>query len=96
MCLGQQASSVASKIEEYAKKVQDDGFWLEMVDAEVFCREASKVLAVAVDQPDGRMVFKRSVEFWSVLQQEEGLQGPKKTVVGSSMVRFKCFIFEII
>ena len=54
-------------IETYIKMVQKDGTFLEVIDAEVFCKQAGKKLAIGVDYSGQPMEVQVSTAFWSTL-----------------------------
>jgi hypothetical protein len=54
-------------IETYIKLVQTEGTFLEVIDAEVFCQQAGKNLAIGVDHSGQPMEVQVSTAFWSTL-----------------------------
>lgn len=70
--VGQTEVVRANQIEMYAKKVRERGFYLEAVDAELFCRYAEKKLTVAVHESSEPMIVRPALAYWSTIVSEDG------------------------
>ena len=70
---------ISDKIDKYCERVQKTGTFLEVIDAEIFCRQAGKMLAIGVDTHNSVLEVKPSTAFWYTLMagQEDGVPFPE-------------------